>query len=148
MKLAGKHGTPNPATQMDVMFLQPSDVKHRIVREPVPVPILKEQPELVPLSLIQLKTVDNDYHFPGFAAKLDEPQFAHFGLQLERLGIKGNGNRRSDLVEVLDPEKHVVIRHGWSDGFFFRKLTVPIGLMSTVWSVPAGVIKTPASFCA
>ena len=141
-QLAGEHGAVNAAMRPKTVFLQPSQIKHSIVCDPVAITVFKKVIQLVVCFFVAIEQVDNNDRLSQLTTKLKQPKLADFRLQLERLCIERNRGGTRNFVEVLDAEISCV---GHLKKVFFRKYAFPVRLMGPIWCVPAGVIEIPIS---
>ena len=79
------------ACRIDVVRLQPAQVKDSVVRHPVPHRAVEKMTQLLPVLPLQLKAVDQNNCVCSNGAKLKQAHLAAFGLQLERLRVEVNG---------------------------------------------------------
>ena len=75
-RLAGKHGAVDLAMRLETALLQPAQIKHSIVCDPVAITVLKELVNTLPLIISCVEQIDNNDRLGDTAAKLQQPQLA------------------------------------------------------------------------
>jgi len=62
--------------RLETALLQPAQIKHSIVRDPVAITVLKELVDALPLIVGCVEQIDNNDRLGNTATKLQQPQLA------------------------------------------------------------------------
>ena len=105
---ASQHGAKNRARRINLILLEPPEIKNSVVRDP-PALNTEELLQVNPVVVVQLKTVDDHRRLP-VSRQLEQPQPPKSRLEPGGLNVKCNSGRTLQSRKVLNAKENF---HAW-----------------------------------